>query len=161
MKERFRRASSALSYASGSSWAFFLAMLVCVLWAVSGPLMGFSDTWQLTINTVTSVATFLMVFLIQNAQNRDTKALHVKMDELLRAVEGARTGLVRIEDRSDDEMQEIEQQFEELARRAARRGEPELALEMEKLEEKVEEIAEDGPPPQRANRDRDAGERVA
>jgi low affinity Fe/Cu permease len=90
---------------------------VIVAWAVTGPLFGYSDTWQLYINTSTTIVTFLMVFLIQNTQNRDAKALHLKLDELLRGVKGARTSLVHLEQWTDDELAELADQFEQLRHR--------------------------------------------
>ena len=90
---------------TGSSWAFCLAALVILIWAATGPLFHFSDTWQLVINTGTTIVTFLMVFLIQNTQNRDTKALHLKLDELLRAQVGAREReFMDLEDRDEEQL---------------------------------------------------------
>ena len=111
MKELFRKFAQTTSQAVGSSWTFILAVLIVVVWAATGPLFHFSDTWQLVINTGTTIITFLMVFLIQNTQNRDAKAIHLKLDELLRAVEGARTQLVDLEALSDDELERLQQQF--------------------------------------------------
>lgn len=98
----------------GSPWAFMLAGLIILTWAISGPLFGFSDTWQLVINTGTTIITFLMVFLIQNTQNRDAKVIHLKLDELLRGVKGARTGMVDLEDLNDKELAQLQQEFERL-----------------------------------------------
>jgi low affinity Fe/Cu permease len=100
--------------AAGSVWAFILAALTVVVWLSTGPLFGFSDTWQLVINTGTTIVTFLMVFLIQNSQNRDAKSLHLKVDELLRAVAEARTGMVDLEDLSDDELNKLQEEFKRL-----------------------------------------------
>jgi len=91
-----------------------LAVAVVIVWGISGPMFGFSDTWQLVINTGTTIVTFLMVFLVQNTQNRDAKATHLKLDELLRAVEGARTGLVSLETLSDEQLKHLQEQFERL-----------------------------------------------
>ncbi|HJT80736.1 MAG TPA: low affinity iron permease family protein, partial [Chthoniobacterales bacterium] len=102
----------------GSPWAFTIALAIIVGWAVTGPMFGFSDTWQLIINTGTTIVTFLMVFLIQNTQNRDAKAVHLKLDELIRAVKGARNRLVDLEKLSDDEMKQLEQEFERIQKRA-------------------------------------------
>ena len=99
---------------TGSSWAFIIAAAIIVAWAVSGPLFGFSDTWQLVINTGTTIVTFLMVFLIQNTQNRDTKAVQLKLDELLRAVDTARTSLVDLEDSTDEEIEKLRNEFKRL-----------------------------------------------
>ena len=90
MRSWFAKFASWVAEAAGSSWAFVLAIVVVAVWALTGPIFGFSDTWQLVINTGTTIVTFLMVFLIQNTQNRDTKAMHLKLDELLRATRGAR-----------------------------------------------------------------------
>jgi low affinity Fe/Cu permease len=102
----------------GSPWAFVLACGVIVVWAVTGPLFHFSDTWQLVINTATTIVTFLIVFLIQNTQNRDTKAVHLKLDELLRGVSGARTSLVDLEHLSDEELDRLQKEFQRLNQRA-------------------------------------------
>ena len=107
----FAQRSSALL---GSAWAFCGAVLVILLWIVSGPAFHFSDIWQLIINTATTVVTFLMVFLIQNTQNRDAKAQHLKLDELIRAVEGARNQLVDLEALSDNDLKKLEEQFRRL-----------------------------------------------
>jgi low affinity Fe/Cu permease len=117
MNEFFRRFSSWASDVVGSSWAFLVAAAIIVTWAVTGPLFQFSDTWQLIINTGTTIVTFLMVFLIQNTQNRDAKAIHLKLDELLRAVESARTAMVDLEDCNDEELECLQRQFEQLRRR--------------------------------------------
>ena len=102
----------------GSAWAFCGAVLVIVVWLVTGPTFHFSDTWQLIINTATTVVTFLMVFLIQNTQNRDAKAMHLKLDELIRAVKGARNQLVDLEDLSDDDLKKLEEQFQGLRKQS-------------------------------------------
>jgi low affinity Fe/Cu permease len=117
MKERFRHFASTISDYVGSAWAFIVAILVVVTWAVMGPYYGFSDTWQLVINTGTTIVTFLMVFLIQNTQNRDAKAIHLKLDELIRGVKGARTRLVHLEDLTDDELADLQREFTELRKR--------------------------------------------
>jgi len=85
-----------------------------VVWSATGPVFGFSDTWQLVINTGTTIITFLMVFLIQNTQNRDARAIHLKLDELLRAVKDARTGMVDLEDMSDEELKRLQEEFKDL-----------------------------------------------
>jgi len=103
----------------GSPWMFFFALVIVLAWAVTGPYFDYSDSWQLVINTGTTILTFLMVFLIQNTQNRDAKAIQLKLDELIRAVEGARTKLVRLEDMSDDELGELQDQFKRLHERLA------------------------------------------
>jgi low affinity Fe/Cu permease len=102
----------------GSAWAFVCAILIIVIWAMTGPTFHYSDTWQLIINTGTTIVTFLMVFLIQNTQNRDAKAVHLKLDELIRAVEPARNKLVDLEKLSDDELKKLESEFEKLRKKA-------------------------------------------
>jgi low affinity Fe/Cu permease len=109
-----RRASNVL----GSAWVFVLAILIIVIWAATGHAFGYSDTWQLIINTGTTIVTFLMVFLIQNTQNRDAKAVHLKLDELIRALGGARNKLVDLEKLSDDELKTLENEFEKLRKKA-------------------------------------------
>jgi low affinity Fe/Cu permease len=104
----------------GSAWAFTAAILIIVVWALTGPTFHFSDTWQLIINTGTTIVTFLMVFLIQNTQNRDAKAVHLKLDELIRALGGARNHLVDLEKLSDDELMKIEKEFERIHKKANR-----------------------------------------
>ena len=103
----------------GSAWAFVLAIFVIVIWAMTGPTFHYSDTWQLIINTGTTIVTFLMVFLIQNTQNRDAKAVHLKLDELIRAIGGARNNLVDLEKLSDDELKTLEQEFERVRKKAS------------------------------------------
>jgi len=113
-----RRSSMVL----GSPWAFAGAILIIVVWAATGPTFHFSDTWQLIINTGTTIVTFLMVFLIQNTQNRDAKAMHLKLDEIIRAVKGARNQLVDLEKLSDEELDKLEKQFEQLRKKAEHDG---------------------------------------
>lgn len=114
MNELFRKFSHRIANLVGSPWAFVLATSVIVIWAVTGPTFGFSDTWQLVINTGTTIVTFLMVFLIQNTQNRDSKALHLKLDELIRSVHEARSSLIDLEDLSDDELEKLRLEFQKL-----------------------------------------------
>jgi low affinity Fe/Cu permease len=129
LRERFRKFASWTADTMGSPWMFFFALVIVLAWAVTGPYFDYSDSWQLVINTGTTILTFLMVFLIQNTQNRDAKAIHLKLDELIRAVEGARTKLVRLEDMSDDELAELQDQFKRLHDRLADpdAGEPRAA----------------------------------
>lgn len=110
----FHRLAAAVARATGSAWAFIAALLVIVLWAVVGPSYHYSNTWQLVINTGTTIITFLMVFLIQNTQNRDAYVMHLKLDELIRAIAGARNSLVAMEHLSDAELQRLEAEFEAL-----------------------------------------------
>jgi len=114
MNELFRHFAQKTSQLVGSSWAFILSVFIIVVWAVTGPVFHFSDTWQLVINTGTTIITFLMVFLIQNTQNRDAKAIHLKLDELLKGVTGARTGLVNLEQLSDEDLEKLQKEFERL-----------------------------------------------
>ena len=102
------------SVAVGSPRAFVLAMLTIVVWAATGPIFGFSDTWQLVINTSTTIVTFLMVFLIQNTQNRDAQVMQLKLDELIRALRSARNSLIDLEEMSEDELQKLEEEFRKL-----------------------------------------------
>ncbi|PYL52386.1 MAG: hypothetical protein DMF33_07545 [Verrucomicrobia bacterium] len=108
----------------GSAWAFSGAMLVIIVWLLTGPIFHFSDTWQLIINTATTVITFLMVFLIQNTQNRDAKAMHLKLDEIIRALKSARNQLVDLEDLSDEDLKKLEEQFRRLRQKAENDGSP-------------------------------------
>jgi low affinity Fe/Cu permease len=117
MNDLFRRFSHRTAEGVGSPAAFLLALAIIAVWAVTGPMFGYSDTWQLVINTGTTIVTFLMVFLIQNTQNRDARAIHLKLDELLRGVEGARTGLVNLEKLSDEELRSLEAEFDRLQQR--------------------------------------------
>lgn len=119
MREVFRKFAASISTAVGTPWAFIAAFAIIIVWAVTGPMFEFSDTWQLVINTGTTIVTFLMVFLIQNTQNRDARAIHLKLDELIRGVEGARTGLVDLESFTDDELEALQHQFERIQARAA------------------------------------------
>ena len=115
----FARRSSAVL---GSAWAFGIAILVIVIWGVTGPAFHYSNTWQLIINTGTTIVTFLMVFLIQNTQNRDAKAAHLKLDEIIRAVEGARNELIDLEKLADEDLTTLEKQFERVRKKAERNG---------------------------------------
>ena len=114
----FTRAAKAASRATGRPATFAIAVTVIVLWALAGPIFDYSDTWQLVINTGTTIITFLMVFLIQNTQNRDTEALQIKLDELLRSVENAHTVLLDLEELDDEDLRLIRQDYLDLARKA-------------------------------------------
>jgi low affinity Fe/Cu permease len=114
MDEFFRKFAHTASIAVGSPLAFLLGVLTVLVWGVTGPAFRYSDTWQLVINTGTTIVTFLMVFLIQNTQNRDAKAMHLKLDELIRAVGSARNRLVHLEDLSDAELSSLEKEFKRL-----------------------------------------------
>ena len=118
VSDAFRVFARRCSVMLGSAWAFAGAVLVIGVWLITGPTFHFSDTWQLIINTATTIITFLMVFLIQNTQNRDAKAMHLKLDELIRAIRNARNELVDIEDLSDEELHKLEEQFRKMRKRA-------------------------------------------
>lgn len=106
---------------TGRPYAFVVALVAVIVWAATGPIFDYSDTWQLIINTSTTIVTFLMVFLIQNSQNRDTKALQLKLDELIRATQGAHTVLLDLEELSEKEQQEIQDRYEEIAAEGRKR----------------------------------------
>jgi low affinity Fe/Cu permease len=114
MKEFFRKFAHAISNLIGSPGAFALAVLLIVGWAISGPAFDFSDTWQLVINTTTTIVTFLIVFLIQNTQNRDAKAIHIKLDELIRATSEARDEVMDIQEMPDNELERLREEFHNL-----------------------------------------------
>jgi low affinity Fe/Cu permease len=110
----FRTFASKASYVVGTKWAFLAAALLIVAWAASGPFFHYSDTWQLVVNTATTVVTFLIVFLIQNTQNRDARAIHLKLDEIIRSIDLAHNEMIDIEKLSDDELQEMANRFEKI-----------------------------------------------
>jgi low affinity Fe/Cu permease len=120
-KELFRKFARVTADAMGSAWTFCAAIVVVAVWGFLGPAYDYSDTWQLVINTATTIVTFLMVFVIQNTQNRDAKAIQLKLDELLRGVKGARTGLVHLEELTEEELSRLEREFHALRARASRR----------------------------------------
>lgn len=128
----FSRFARWVSEASGRTITFVLAILIIVVWFVTGPLFGFSDTWQLVINTGTTIVTFLMVFLIQNTQNRDTEALQIKLDELIRAVKGARNEVLDLEEMDAAQLDEIRKEYLGLADHARRHLEERKAKRLEK-----------------------------
>ena len=115
MDRLFSRVAKSTARMMGQPAAFGVAALVIVVWAVTGPVFGFSDTWQLVINTGTTIATFLMVFLIQNTQNRDTAALQLKLDELIRSNEGAHNAMLDMEELSEEELETIRDRYQKLA----------------------------------------------
>lgn len=114
MRDLFRKLAETTAAAVGSYWAFLIAFAVVGVWAATGPLFGYSDTWQLFINTGTTIVTFLMVFLIQNTQNRESRVMALKLDELLRGVQGARTGFVELDHMTDEELETIKGEFTRL-----------------------------------------------
>ena len=117
----YSNAAKAASRYAGRPATFFMALLVILAWIVTGPLFGFSDTWQLVINTGTTIVTFLMVFLIQNSQNRDTEAIQIKLDELIRATQGAHNALLDLEELNEESLDAFRNRYEALAA-AARKG---------------------------------------
>lgn len=133
MKDLFHRTASKVSTAAGSPAAFLGSMGIVLFWAFTGPLFNYSNTWQLVINTGTTIVTFLMVFLIQNTQNRDAKAMHLKLDELIHSTKGARNSFVSLENISDDELEELDQYFQALR---AKQGQSPGSLN--KLHQKIE-----------------------
>lgn len=114
MNDLFHKIAAKTASITGSPIVFIIAVAVIIIWAVNGPTFNFSDTWQLVINTSTTIITFLMVILIQNTQNRDARAIHLKLDELLKAASGARTGLVDIEELDDAQLEKLHQEFQKL-----------------------------------------------
>jgi low affinity Fe/Cu permease len=114
MKDAFRLFAEKSAQMAGTHWAFLLAVITVLVWAITGPYFGYSDTWQLVINTGTTIITFLMVFLIQNSQNRETRVMALKLDELLRGVEGARTAFVNLDNMSDDALEAVQKEFTRL-----------------------------------------------
>jgi len=122
VSDAFRIFARKSSNVLGSAWAFVLALLIIVIWGVTGPTFHYSDTWQLIINTGTTIVTFLMVFLIQNTKNRDAKAVHLKLDEVIRALKGARNELVDLEKLSDEDLAKLEKQFERVRESAEHRN---------------------------------------
>jgi len=119
MRDKFRKGAQSAADAMGSPWALIAGLAITVTWLCSGPLFHYSDTWQLIINTTTSVITFLMVFLIQNTQNRDARVIHMKLDELIRAVGPARTELVKMEALTDEELDHLSKEFQQLQEQAS------------------------------------------
>src|SRR5438477_10720434 len=121
MRELFRKFAQTTSQAVGSSWSFILAVLIIIVWAITGPMFHYSDTWQLVINTGTTIITFLMVFLIQNTQNRDAEAIQVKLDELIRLSKGGHNALLDLEELEDEELDRIRNSYTKLAEQARAR----------------------------------------
>ncbi|HKY62948.1 MAG TPA: low affinity iron permease family protein [bacterium] len=131
-KSLFARFANAAARKAGQPWAFSIAFGVILVWALSGFLFDFSDTWQLVINTSTTIITFLMVFLIQNTQNRDSEAMHLKLDELLRSHKNAHNALMDLEELDEESLDKLRDHYEELARKARAgqniKGSPEVDL---------------------------------
>lgn len=122
VNDLFRRIAHGAAAVMGSAWAFVVATLLCLIWAGTGAIFHYSQGWQLFMTTGTTIATFLMIFLVQNSQNRDSKAMLLKLDELIRAQHGARNGLINLEGMTDEQFQELEAEFKRL-----RAAEPEAA----------------------------------
>lgn len=139
MNEWFRKFANKTSEIVGSPWAFIAAVLLIVGWAATGPFFGWSDSHALIVNTITTIITFLMVFLIQNTQNRDAKAVHLKLDELLRAVGEARTGMVDLEDMTDEELKQLQEEFKHLRQHHS----DEMQQVPEAIEDELEEREEE------------------
>jgi low affinity Fe/Cu permease len=116
MNEFFRKFASRMSVVVGSSWTFMLAVLLIVGWAAAGPMCHYSENWQLVINTSTTIITFLMVFLIQNAQNRDAKGLHLKLDELIKATKGARNKMIDLDSLTDEQLKDLEEDYKRICK---------------------------------------------
>ena len=124
----FQHFATRASVCVGTKWAFAIALLLIVGWLLTGPYFGYSDTWQLVVNTATTIITFLMVFLIQNTQNRDAKAIHLKLDEIIRAIQPANNQMINIEKLSDDELETLAKDFERVRKEyAARRSRKKVA----------------------------------
>ena len=138
MNHLFSQAAHWASRQTGRAHTFIVAIGVIVVWAATGPIFGYSDTWQLIINTGTTIVTFLMVFLIQNTQNRDTQAIQLKLDELIRTNEKARNRMVTLEDLTEEELDRLKAQFAKLARKAP----PHVHSELESAQQEIREAEE-------------------
>jgi low affinity Fe/Cu permease len=117
-KLSFGRFAKDIAHVTGHPWTFSLALLLILVWAMTGPLFGFSNTWQLVINTGTTIITFLMVFLIQSTQNRDTEAMHIKLDEIIRSLQGAHNALLCLEELDEEELDQIRVKYAKIAKEA-------------------------------------------
>lgn len=140
--DTFSRAAKWTAHASGRPTTFGIAFAIIVIWAVTGPIFHYSDTWQLFINTGTTIVTFLMVFLIQNTQNRDSIAMQIKLDELIRALGGAHNTVVSLEDADEPELEAVKKRYDELAARARSRGKGAADTGSPELEDKVADVKE-------------------
>ena len=135
MRDFFGRIATRVAYWAGAYWAFLLAVAVVIVWGLTGPIFNFSDTWQLVINTGTTIVTFLMVFLIQNSQNRESAATQLKLDEIIRALEGASNYLIDIEEAGEERLDHLKRVYE----RVSNGREPDDQVLEELAEETVEE----------------------
>ena len=143
----FSQAAHWIAWQTGRAYTCIAACLVIVVWGVTGPIFGYSDTWQLIINTGTTIVTFLMVFLIQNTQNRDSEAMHVKMDELIRSIEGAHNALLDLEELDDKTLDTIRARYRKLAAKA-REDIKAGKLDIDRVD--IDENDDDEPPPGKA-----------
>lgn len=139
MNDFFRRFAIKMADLVGSSWAFMAAVVIILVWAISGPFFGFSEVWQLVINTGTTIVTFLLLFLVQNTQNRDARAIHLKLDELIRAMKGARDSMVNLEHLSDAELRQLQEEFDRLC---VSRGLTKIEALEDAVDDEVEEREE-------------------
>jgi len=122
MNNAFRKVARRVSEWAGNAWTFIGAMVVIILWACLGPYFNYSDTWQLVINTGTTIVTFLMVFLIQNTQNRESRAVNIKLDELIRSVKGAHNTIMHVEEMTDEELEQLEQIYAKIGQEKEKRN---------------------------------------
>lgn len=121
MEKVFRKFAQKTSKVMGSPWAFIVALVVILMWAITGPIFDYSDTWQLVINTSTTIITFLMVFLIQNTQNRDNKAINLKLDELIKAFRNASNEIIDLDELTDKQIEKLEEHFRSVAKSAPKK----------------------------------------
>jgi len=138
LSELFRKFAARTSEIVGTAWTFIIAVLIVAVWAITGPLFGYSDTWQLVINTGTTIITFLMVFLIQNTQNRDAKGIHLKLDELIKATKGARNTMIDLDKLSDEQLKQLEKEYKHICEQSdttAGAGKQAVTEEIEKREQ--------------------------
>ncbi len=140
MRHYFTDVAEKTAEAAGSPWAFIISLLIVLIWGVTGPIFGFSDTWQLVINTGTTVVTFLVVFLIQNAQNRSNMAVQLKLDELIRGLKGPRTSMVDLESLTDEELDQLHEEFQRLRERISHgASEADVQREIEETDTELHE----------------------
>jgi low affinity Fe/Cu permease len=144
MNELFRKFSHRTSEAVGSSWAFMIAVAIIAVWAMTGPMFHYSDTWQLVINTGTTIITFLMVFLIQNTQNRDAKAIHLKLDELIKATQGAHNSMIDLDKLSDAQLKELEEEYKRICETEAETDESGDAAALNEIKKELNERESQG-----------------
>jgi low affinity Fe/Cu permease len=153
MNDIFRRFAHAVSHVVGSAWTFSAALAIIIVWAATGPIFGFSNTWQLIINTCTTIVTVLIVFLIQNTQNRDAEAIHLKLDELIRAVQGARPQLIDLEELPDEKLKSLREEFH----RIQTTHEVDLDEHLAQIDEAVRTRRGESTKPQKSDKPDDAG----